>query len=69
MLSNNDKDLIRKAMKEPGWDLIKKEMLGQASTYRDIAEQPDMEEHYRLILFSKAQGIEEFYRLSQDLIK
>lgn len=67
--SDNDKDLIRKAMKEPGWILVEKEMLEQASIYRFMAEQPDVDEHYRLILFAKAQGIDEFYRLVKDFIK
>ena len=68
-LSDNDKELIKKIMKEPGWALLEKQMLEQASTYRFMAEQQDVDEHYRLLLFSKAQGIDELYRIVQDLIK
>ena len=56
-------------MKEPGWDLVEKEMREQASAYRFMAEQSEVDEHYRLILFAKAQGIEEFYKLAKDLIE
>ena len=59
MLSENDKELINKMTKEPGWELLKKELQSQADTHRFLAEQPEADEHYRLILFGKAQGIEE----------
>ena len=69
MLTPNDKELIMKMMKEPGWFLLEKEMKNQLSAYRSMAEQADVDEHYRLILFAKAQGIEELYSLSKNLIK
>lgn len=68
-LSNNDKELIRKAMKEPGFVLLENQMAEQASMYRFMAEQADVDEHYRLVLFAKAQGIDEFYKLAKEIIE
>ena len=68
-MTPNDKNNIIQLMKQPGWDLLKKELQESALGYRFQATMPDVEEHYRLILFAKAQGIEEMFNLSKDLIK
>ena len=68
-ISSNDKDLIKQMMKMPGWDLLKNHVEEQTKGFMLLAEQPEVDEHYRLILFGKSIGVKEFYTISQSVIE
>ncbi len=69
MLTENDKDIIKTMMAHPGWSLLERAMKENALNYRLQAEMPEVEEHYRLILFAKAQGIDELFTFAQVMIR
>lgn len=68
-LSENDKDLVKQLMNHPAWSLLKRKINESAAGYRAMAEQPEVEEHYRLILNAKASGNEEMFGLAEDMTK
>ena len=68
-MTPNDKALIKQLLNSPGWTLLEKEMRENAGSYTFQATLPEVDEHYRLILFAKSQGIEEVFDTAKDLLK
>lgn len=68
-MTENDKDIFKQLMRHPGWALLEKELRETSKSYSFQATMPSVDEHYRLILFSKAEGILEVFDLVKELIK
>lgn len=69
MINPDDKKQIIQLMRNPAWSILERQVREEVDVYRSQAEQGGIETDYRLMLFAKAQGIEEFFKLAKRIIE